>query len=186
MTGRFIIPDGFPCMPPTQSQVQTSVENSLDRLLDEDRKLLVDNANERSISHRLAVYLEQEAAEFEIDYDIDVEYNRVVTENGTPGDFIKEVLYGQLSEECQGRRRIRDDDTDAQTVFPDIIIHRRGSSEHNLLVIELKKTSSSRSGKCDKEKIERYHTDLGYENGLFLRLGVGEDPCIDTWDWSSR
>ncbi|WP_267642073.1 hypothetical protein [Haloarchaeobius amylolyticus] len=171
-------------MPPTSSAVESAVARSLNKLLDGDgdRKLLVNDANERSISHRLAMYLEQEVEAFEMDYDVDVEYNRVTKENGATVDSKKRVRYDKLPDECQGRK-IEVDDTNAQTVFPDIVVHKRGSSDHNLLVIEIKKTSSSDSGKCDKEKIKRFRADIGYENGLFLRLKVGDDPDIDDCDW---
>jgi len=169
-------------MPPTQNRVQQIVENSIGRLFEEDEKLLLDDANERSITHRLAMHLEEEVAKFEIKYSVDVEYNRVTEPNGATDDIKKRVDYDELPEECQGRR-ITDSDTHAQTVFPDIIIHKRGSSEYNFLVIEVKKTSSSDSGNCDKEKLKRFHADLGYETCLFLRLKVGDEPDIDDCYW---
>lgn len=172
------------CMSSPRGEIKRAVDESLEELLDKDEELLIHNANERSISHRLAMYLEQKVRDFETDYDVDVEYNRVIGENGETEDIrdSKRVKYDEFSSECRGRK-ITDGDTNAQTVFPDIIVHRRGSNEYNLLVIEVKKTSSSYSEKCDKEKIERYRCDLGYENGLFLRLKVGDEPNIADCDW---
>jgi hypothetical protein len=167
-------------MPPSQHIVENRVEAALDTLFEEDRTLLVNDANERSITHRLAMYLAKEIAEFESAYAVDVEYNRITEANGTTDSIKKRVAYDALSDECRGRR-IRDDDTDAQTVFPDIIVHKRSSSNQNLLVIELKKTSSTASGECDKENIERFREDLGYEYGIFLQLMAGGEPSIAEW-----
>jgi hypothetical protein len=167
-------------MSPSQHTIENRVEAALDTLFEADMMLLVDDANERSITHRLAIHLEQEISEFEPDYAVDVEYNRVTEANGATDSIKKRVAYDEISDECRGRR-IRDDDTDAQTVFPDIIVHERGSSDHNLLVIELKKTSSTESGDCDKEKIERFRDDLGYEYGIFLQLTAGGEPSIAEW-----
>lgn len=164
-------------MPPSQNQVKDAIEAALLRLFHADRKLLVDDANERSIAHRLAMYLEAEFDAFEPDYVVDVEYNRVTSANGVTDSIKKRVDYDRLSTDCKGRK-IQDDDTNAQTVFPDIIVHERGTSDHNLLVIELKKTSSTDAGNCDKEKLERFQEDLGYEHSLFLKLQVGEEPGL--------
>ena len=57
------------------------------------------------------------------------------------------------------------------TVYPDVIIHQRGSEEHNLLVIEAKKSGNSGDG--DRQKVRAYMRHLGYEYGLFLRFDTG-------------
>lgn len=153
------------------------VEAAVETLFEKDKRLLVDDSNERSITHRLAIYLEQEINDLEPDYEVDVEYNRVTEANGATDSIKKRVSYDELTDSCRGRR-IQDDDTDAQTVFPDIIVHKRESSDHNLLVIELKKTSSTESGDCDKEKIVRFREDLGYKYGIFLQLRTDGEPEI--------
>jgi hypothetical protein len=55
------------------------------------------------------------------------------------------------------------DDTDAQTIYPDIIVHHRGKGNENLLVIEAKKSSSRLGTDRDKEKLEAFGQQLGYE-----------------------
>ncbi len=168
-------------MTPSSGTVVNYVEDALGTLFDDDKPLLVNDSNERSITHRLAIYLEQEIKDLEPDYVVDVEYNRVTEANGATDSIKKRVSYHELTDSCRGRR-IQDDDTDAQTVFPDIIVHERGSSEHNLLVIELKKTSSTESGDCDKEKIVRFREDLGYKYGIFLKLRTDGEPEIAEFD----
>ena len=52
--------------------VKRAVSNALNELLKLDFYLLTTNINERSISHRLAVYLQLQFP----DWDVDCEYNR--------------------------------------------------------------------------------------------------------------
>ena len=67
--------------------------------------LLQLNANERSITHKLAEYLQREFS----DWNVDCEYNRL-------GAAIKRLPAPEA---------IGSDDEDGRTIFPDIIVHRR-------------------------------------------------------------
>lgn len=96
------------------ADVQRSVFVVLELFAARDRDLLILDASEWSIAHRLAVYLEQQLP---AGWHIDCEYNRQgldYDEKRNPGGNI---------------------------VRPDIIVHRRGhvALADNLLVIELKK-----------------------------------------------
>lgn len=101
------------------AEVNTRLEQALSRLMLRDSHLLTVDASERSITHQLAVHLMEQFP----GYDIDCEYNR-------DGFDVKRL---ELAE-----RRTRDDDTEAVTVFPDIVVHLRGHNNDNLLVIEVK------------------------------------------------
>jgi len=70
------------------------------------------------------------------------------------------------------KNSVNQQDTEAKTVFPDIIIHKRGSKEDNLLVIEVKKSTNDNNN-FDKVKIKAFidNKDYKYKYGLFL--------CID-------
>ncbi len=129
--------------------VAEHVLRSLQRLLAEDVYLFEADANERSISHRLALYLEEEFP----GWNVDCEYNR----NG------HEPKRLQLNPE-----EIQSDDEQGTTVYPDIIVHRRGQSE-NHLVIEIKKRNG---GSCnnDLRKLRALRKELGYTFALFLRF----------------
>lgn len=141
-------------------------ENALDSLCAVDRHLLHVDASERSISHRLAVHL---ASEFP-DFDVDCEYNRV-------GFDVKRLT---LSE-----RKARDDDLEAVTVFPDIVVHKRGSNESNLLVVEMKKGSSNVSPRYDLEKLDAFRRELGYRYSVHCTIGYGRDGSfIRRVDWT--
>ena len=106
------------------------------------------NTNERSITHKLAEYLQRDIT----DWNVDCEYNRL-------GTAIKRLPAPEA---------IGSDDEDGRTIFPDIIVHRRNKRE-NLLVIEVKKSSNTRGG--DEEKLiglTRDSGDYGYTTGLHL------------------
>ena len=119
-------------------------------LLKRDRVLLELDANERSLTHKLAEYLQGEFP----DWDVDCEYNR-------DGDTPKRLLVQTIST----------DDTDAHTVFPDIIIHHRNTND-NLVVIEAKKSSTS-AGSDDEEKLKAYVAKYGYQFAFAVVFPVG-------------
>ncbi len=80
-------------------------------VLIKEKDLLIRNLHEISITHRLACHLERYIAEGDASYDVDLEYNR---DRGS----VKQL--------------------DGQRIRPDIIVHRRGTTE-NLICIEVKK-----------------------------------------------
>jgi hypothetical protein len=55
-----------------RAQIETALHRAIDRFVECEKHLLAADANERSMSHRIAVYLEQEMP----GYDVDREYNR--------------------------------------------------------------------------------------------------------------
>lgn len=74
-------------------------------------------------------------------------------------------------------------DTDAQTVYPDIIVHRRKTNE-NLLVMEFKKTSSRVGDTKDFLKLHEYKRQLHYQYAIFVELGVGASSMgISRVEW---
>jgi hypothetical protein len=119
-------------------------------LLAADAHLLEVDASERSISHRLAFHLTDEFP----DFDVDCEYNR----------DRHETKRLRLPGPCA-----RSSDTDGSPVYPDIIVHRRGTNV-NVLAIEIKKSTSSVPDDCDIEKLNAFRQDLGYKSALFLRF----------------
>lgn len=134
-----------------KEEVSRKVEEALRNFLKEDKYLLCENVNERSISHKLAEHLQKQ---FE-DFDVDCEYNRHI---------------GNV-------KRLRDPyDLEAKTVYPDIIVHKRGIDNGNLLVIEIKKSSSNvNEEERDILKLKRFTNkskNFRYEFGLFIQFDV--------------
>ncbi|MEO3680204.1 hypothetical protein [Rheinheimera fenheensis] len=143
--------------------VESALNDSLNQLLRSDGDILAMDVNERSISHRLASYLEP----LFHGWNVDCEYNR-------NHDDPKRLEIR--------RRNIQSDDTQATTVFPDIIVHRRGTDE-NFVVIEMKKTSSQKSDHYDLEKLNAFKEQLGYQFAIFVKVRTGGNPGIDSVQW---
>lgn len=138
----------------TEEQVKHAVSSAIEKLLDADSFLLQNNVNERSISHKLACYIQELFA----DWQVDCEYNR-------DHDDTKRLNLPT--------KNVKTNDTNAQTVYPDIIIHRRNTGQ-NLLVIEIKKTTNPETIENDLEKLDAFKNQLGYRYALFLKLETGK------------
>jgi hypothetical protein len=85
---------------------------------------------------------------------VDVEYNRHI-------DDPKRL---QLP-----RRDALDDEVRATTVFPDIVVHLRGTDDHNLLVLEVKKPGESLE--YDERKLRAFREELSYHHAAHVILG---------------
>ena len=73
----------------------------------------------------------------------------------------------------------------SQNVFPDIIIHIRGTN-NNLLAIEIKKDSNREIKDKDIKKLKAYCEDenLQYSHGLFIKFGVENDAgTVSECEW---
>jgi hypothetical protein len=76
---------------------------------------------------------------------------------------------------------IKWDDTEAKTVFPDIVVHERGNDKNNLLVIEIKKSgNNSVRESFDKGKLKAFTKEpYSYELGLFIKFdGPNKTPVL--------
>jgi hypothetical protein len=161
----------------SKDKIEKSVEDALKELLSEDHYLLEKDVNERTISHKFAMYLQcyidRDLGKGE--WNVDCEYNRDVESTEDP--------YQKLLNIPRRRFRDCDEDSQARTVYPDVIIHERGKP-NNLLVIEIKKsTCSRRDERYDREiKIPAYRNQLGYIFGLFLMFKVIDDVRV-TKEW---
>jgi hypothetical protein len=136
-----------------EAEVRSRITAALRDLFERDHELLHRDVNERSITHKLACYLGNQFP----DYDVDCEYNRDGLKPKRLRLFVNEM--GKLNP----------DDIDAVTVYPDIIVHRRGVSGAeggNLLVIEAKK-ENVRTG-YDAQKLKCYKRDLSYQYAFLV------------------
>lgn len=137
--------------------MKTIINSVLQELIEKDSDILKIDINERTISHRFAVYLEKY---FE-GWSVDCEYNRDHDDKKTLDIFPTET---------------KTDDTKARTVFPDIIVHQRRTNK-NLLVIEMKKTTNTNSDDRDKDtkKLRAFKRELNYQYAVFIDIGVDDD-----------
>ena len=137
----------------SRKDIRKLIEGAYQMLIEKDGYLLKVNANERSITHRLAIHLESVFP----GYDVDCEYNR----EGVDPKILKDF-----------KKKIDSDDSNGVTVFPDIIIHHRGKRD-NFIVIEAKKLLSTDDS--DKEKLVIYKKELLYKHAYFVKFPVDED-----------
>ena len=131
--------------------VREKIETAYKMLLKNDSYLLEVDANERSITHKFAEYLQQIFPQ----YHVDCEYNR---DGHDSKRLIVELNNLSLTEK---------DSFD--TVYPDIIIHKRGS-DINYIVIEAKKENNEKSYERDKNKLIEYKNILKYQYAFLVLL----------------
>src|SRR5947208_9437802 len=113
---------------PPHEDVADRLRKAIHRLLKEDRDFFDFSVNERTVTQRLAFKLEEQFDELDLGLRADCEYNRMWVESKAGENLIK-----SYPSEIFGIPRI--DDTDAVTVFPDIIVHLRGRQFANILVV---------------------------------------------------
>lgn len=142
----------------TRQEATELVDAAVDRLVAEQPELLDLDVSERALSHHLAIYL----AEFlPAGLQVDVEYNR----------------HGACPKRLNlPPREASDRELPATTVFPDIVIHRRGSDDSNLVVLELKKPQGSLE--YDRRKLRAFRRELGYAHAAHVVLGRDSQGCL--------
>ena len=127
------------------------VEWALGQLVEKQPELLELDVTERALSHHLAVYISQRVPP---GLSTDVEYNRRNAD-------IKHLRLPP--------RDALDHEIRATTVFPDVLVHKRDSDDHNLLVLELKK--SRKDIAYDALKLLAFREELGYLHTGHVILG---------------
>jgi hypothetical protein len=149
------------------ADVRQRFEHALQRLQESDRYLLENDLSERCIAARLAMYLQPEFP----DHNVDVEYNRF-------GDRVKRL---PLPPECV-RRLNRAGDPPAVL---DAIVHRRGPDGPNILVLELKKTSNPAPRDCDRIRVHAFRAQLEYEFGTLIECETRDEhvPAVRISKW---
>jgi hypothetical protein len=150
---------------PNLDEVKSVVEKALVKLQKNDSQLFEKDVNERSITHKLAEYLQQEIAP----WNVDCEYNRRLDEP-------KRVKVPKGG--------VGWDDLESRTVYPDIIVHKRATTR-NLLVIEVKKSNSPISEEFDKDKLRAFtQAPFKYKFGLFILFHLDSRGMSPTLEWS--
>lgn len=149
-------------------KIISKINEALEILLCKDEWLLNNDLSEQSISHKLAEHLQVIFNE----YDVDCEYNGsindmysrkkilLLTQKLKEHNFLKESEENDIEKEFTER-----------AVFPDIIIHKRGTNDGNLCIIEIKKSTSKIQRDYDYLKLEAF-TSYNNENYLKYQLGI--------------
>ncbi len=146
------------------------INDACSKLLVKDKDLFEVQINERTLTHRLALYLEEFLPEEYKgqNYKVDCEYNRL-------WDDPKRIHIP-----CEYQVNWRTDDLNWKTVYPDVIIHKRWElwRKNNLAVIEAKKSSNTDWRDKDICKLRSYKIDekYWYQFAFFIDFMVWADP----------
>jgi hypothetical protein len=139
-----------------ERRVKATIQQALDRLVERDADLFRLDVNERTITAKLAEYIQELLPE----WHVDPEYNRI-------RNLVKEVEL----------------DGESVNVIPDLIAHRRNSGD-NLLVLEAKKIGDREADAYDRRKIQALKEQQNYHFAVFLRLRTGrENSGIESVEW---
>lgn len=160
--------------------VKSLIEAALTKYFEVETDMPAD-ANERAVTHRIAVYLEArlhdlgERAPDGRPWSVDCEYNRAGMIPKRLVGLEHELADGE-SAECLAR------DTKGRTIFPDIIVHRRRrrGAKWNLIVIELKRKAESRAAiERDRIKLAAYKDEIKYQHAHLVLLGAEGDFVVE-------
>lgn len=136
-----------------QQQLTAIMAEAVNALYAEEGDIIAADIGERTLSSCVAWLLKAHFPE----HRVHVEYNRADYEP-------KDIELPDAEGEPTTRR-----------VFPDIIVHQPGTNEHNLLVIEMKKSTNPMADAGDIFKLDRLKEKYNYAHALFLRLPAGAD-----------
>ena len=137
-------------------------ERAKNEFLEKEKAIIKNDTNERTLTQRLAFYLElqlRKNIKYE-NYSVDCEYNR-------KEEDIKRLKFGK--------------NTDKKEIYPDIIVYQR-KIKNNLIAIEMKKTTSRNTDKIkDIEKLEALtdrKNDYHYTLGIYFELDITDNNNI--------
>lgn len=143
-------------------EIREKAQAAIELFIAKEGVLLLNNASEQAITHRLAVIFE---GVFD-GWNVDCEYNR-------NQETIKRLRYAISP----------DEPVEERNVVPDVIVHHR-MTEDNLLVIEVKKSTNQEPDERDIAKLNAFKEQLGYANALFIRFVTGNrNPSVQRQEW---
>jgi hypothetical protein len=140
-------------MRPAMQAELDKVVGALGEFYARETHLLENDLGERTLTHRLAVYLEAPFRGWEVDCD----YNRL-------GERTLLLPKGSI---------VSTDDHLGKSIFPDIVAHRRRVPE-NLLAIDVRKAANHQPPEHDRHKLRALtdpHRWFAYGLGVYLVLG---------------
>ncbi|WP_075572765.1 hypothetical protein [Colibacter massiliensis] len=137
----------------TIEDVRTIISLALDELYEKDQYLILNNGNEenhlseRSIVSKYSIYINEIVKKELPSFNVDTEYNRNIND--------KKETRSRSNGSCT-----------------DLIVHKRGRKDQNLIVMEFKPWWNSKQ-EDDKKKIEDYcdEDEYKYKYGVLILLG---------------
>ena len=164
-------------------EINDRIEIALSIVLKNDAYLLQKDINERTIAHKLATYLQYTFPE----YHVDCEYNgNVLRDNGKKYIILLKEGLQRLGQLKPKEEKI-DKEIIKRLVYPDIVIHKRGTPK-NLCIIEIKKSTSKSPSEYDELKLKCYTSstngnDLKYQLGVFIEFSASVSKPTYTLKW---
>ncbi len=140
-----------------RDQIEKALDKAKALFLSREGYLLTANVNERSLTHKFAEHLQAVVGG---GWCVDCEYNRYGVDSTKILEEVKQIVGEYAST----------DETKARTVYPDVIIHRRGPEGPNLLVIEAKKNASKAERVDDWKKLHRIKDQYEYTFAAFINF----------------
>lgn len=138
-----------------QFDIKETLEEALFELYRNDYLLIKNKCCERSIVFRLGLYLANSLAVYEL--DVDCEYNK----NGEKPKSL-------------GNKRFN---------YPDIIVHKRGSNENNILIAEVKTPRDTRPKDFhnDTVKLKGFTQEVAYLYRWGVHIYISATTCSLVW-----
>ncbi len=164
-------------------EVKRRLNIAISIFFENDKYLLENDVYERTITHKLAEYLQILFNQ----YNVDCEYNKNVEHKTGNHDGYKTII--TLQNEIERLNLAQDEESKERLVYPDIIIHKRGNNENNLLIIEVKKDSEKKKEKIDFDylKLVKYTeraSDFKYGLGAFIMFStLVPNPIVTKLDY---
>lgn len=159
----------------TEKKARGYIGIMLETFYNKDQFLLNNDVAERAITHKMGMYLQQILEESKESFDVDCEYNRMgKNKDGhiylIEGDYFSKTV-------CLSGESVSDESDVGSRVYPDIIVHKRGTAE-NVLIIEVKVAGKVGKRTHDYKKLKAYRDDLQYEHAFFIELYKNREKVI--------
>ena len=156
------------------SSIKGRLEAAIQKLYSNDLHLIKEGLNERSITHKLAMYLSSAFKNFHVDHEYNGDVHNADNYRKVVDWSNFEELYHELVNTEQAKYLGR-----VVSIFPDIIVHERGTHDNNLLIVEVKKSLNSerddKFSRFDQNKLKacvhsRVSGGFGYKLGAFIQF----------------
>ena len=148
------------------SSIKTLVERALIKLYKQDSYLIVNHprgnlqdyhVSERGIVFRFGIYFQELLAETPFSqFNLDVEYNRNMYEKKMLPSF-------------------------ANGTFPDLILHKRGSNDQNILILEFKTWWNNKTTDDEKKITQFIDITGGYRYRIGASIVLNQKDYVIKW-----
>lgn len=161
----------------TSSQLREKIIMAYKILLKNDHYLLEKDVNERTISHKLAEYLQILFPEYNVDCDYSKNFKS--SDPVQPWDELAQLINLKCQENpIDSINQCSTLLNDSVSIYPDIIIHKRGT-DNNFVVIETKKRPTAKKSIVDEEvKLRKIKSGVDFKYAFLITFPVAEELSL--------